>query len=599
VVDPELVPALLVVLPLLAAAVLRVPGLAERAAGYVVGVGVAGTVAGLAGWLLPRVLEVPAVHVVGGWEPRDGMAVGVPLVADGVAAGFVGLAAMLVAAGLVYLSASHERRPVTLVLTLLLLGAFNGFVLAGDLLSMFVFLELFGVTVYAITAGKVEDPAAMPSAINLAVVSTTGAVLFLMGAGLLYRLADTPNLAEAGRALAETDPGPGLAVAVVLLLGGLAVKAGLVPFHFAHVDLHTSNWSPHAGLFGAVMLPVGAYGIVRIAAVVLPDVPEAQATVTAVLLTVAVVTALVGGIMSLVQDQLKRLLAFSSVAHLGIASVGLALLSAKGVAAAGLYVVGHGLVKVALLLVAGVVLHRLGTLHLGGLTGRGREVPGAVALLALGAPLLAGLPPSGLFVGKAGMGEALEAEGLGWLAPVLYLAAALTGAALARAVVHLWTTRPVPEDDVGHVLEHRPEELLATTPSTLLAVPGVLLVVGLALPLAPVVLTGAGEVGAAFLDHETYRAVVLQDPAGGVAPAPGEELEPFKADSVLEAVVAALLAVGLGGAVARWWRREPRAVTAPLRWLRRAHTGLVNDQMTWVTVAMAGWCVVALVRLTP
>jgi multicomponent Na+:H+ antiporter subunit D len=594
-----MVPALLVVLPLLAAALLRVPGLAERTAGDVIGAGVAGTVAGLAGWLLPHALDAPAVHVVGGWEPQDGMAVGIALVADGVALGFVALAAVLVSAALVYLSASPERRSVTLVLTLLLLGAFNGFVLAGDLLSMFVFLELLGVTMYAVTAGKVEDPAAMPSTINFAVVSTTGAVLFLLGAGLLYRRTGTPSLAGAGRALAEVGPGAALAVAVALLLGGLAVKAGLAPFHFAHVDLDTSTWTPHAGLFGAVTLPVGVYGIVRIAAVVLPDLPDAQATVSAVLLPVAAVTALVAGVMSLLQDQLRRLLAFSSVAHLGIAAVGLGLLSAKGVAAGGLYVVGHGLVKVGLLLVTGVVLHRLGTLHLGELAGRGREVPGATALLALGAPLLAGLPPSGLFVGKAGMGEALEAEGLGWLVSVLYLSAALTGAALTRAVVHLWSTRPVPRDDIGLVLEHRPEELLDVTPRTLLVVPAVLLAVGLALPLAPGVLAGADGSGAAFLDHETHRAVVLQDAAEALQAAPPEGLDPFKVDSSLEATGATLLAVLLGVAVARWWRREPRAVTAPLRWLRRAHTGLVNDQMTWMTVAIAGWCVVALVQLTP
>jgi multicomponent Na+:H+ antiporter subunit D len=595
--DPVVVPALLVALPLLAAAVLRLPGVAQRTVGDALGVVAATVTAVLAGWLVPRVLDAPVVHVVGGWEPEDGVAVGIPLVADGLAAGFVCLASVLVVAALVYLSASHERRPATLVLTLLLLGAFNGFVLAGDLLSMFVFLELFGVTVYAITAGKVEDPAALPSTINLAVVSTTGAVLFLTGAGLLYRLTGTPNLAEAGRVLEGHDPGPALALAVTLLLGGLAVKAGLVPFHFAHVDLHTSNWSPHAGLFGAVMLPVGVYGIARVATVTLSGVPGVRETISASLLAAAVVTALVAAVMSLLQDQLKRLLAFSSVAHLGIAAVGFGLLSAEGVAAAAAYVAGHGMVKVALLLVAGVVLHRLGTLQLAELAGRGRAVPGAVVLLAVGAPLLAGVPPSGLFVGKAGMGEALEAEGLGWLAPVLYAAAVLTGAAVARVALHLWAGWPVPGDPIGRVLEHRPEELSAVTPRTLLAVPSVLLLGGLLLPVTPGILEGAGELGAAFTDHETHRAVVLHDAAGPPEPASSEKLEPFKADSLLEGGAAALLAVGLGAAVARWWRREPRTLTAPLRWLRRAHTGLVNDQVTWLTVALAGWSAVTMTRL--
>jgi multicomponent Na+:H+ antiporter subunit D len=522
--------------------------------------------------------------------------VGVPLVADGLATGFIGLTSVLVAGALAYLSVSHERRPTTLLLTLLLLGAFNGFVLAGDLLTMFVFLELFGVVVYGLTAGKVEDPAAMPATINLAVVSTTGAVLFLAGAGLLYRLGGTPNLAQLGERLSETEVGPAVAVAIVLLLGGLAIKAGLAPFHFAHVDLHTANWSPHAGLFGAVMLPLGLYGILRLHTVALTELPGVEELVRPVLLVASVLTALVGAVMSVMQDQLKRLLAFSSVAHLGVAGVGLSLLDATGVAASGAYVIGHGLIKVALLLVAGVLLHRLGTLHLSGLVGQGRRAPAATALLAAGAPLLAGLPPSGMFVGKAGMGEALEGAGLAAVKPVIYLTAALTGAAVARAVAHLWSGWEVPHDDIGYVLEHRPDELDTTTPRTLLAVPGVLLVAGLLVPLVPGGVEGVAQAGANFTDPAAYRSAVLATAETPKAPEPAE-LDPWKADAAIEGAGAAMLGVVLGVLVARWWRRGHGLGTAPLRSLRRLHTGLINDQITWLTVALAAWCAVALVQL--
>jgi multicomponent Na+:H+ antiporter subunit D len=596
VVDPATAPALLLALPLLAAAVVRLPGVATRAVGYVIAVGTSFTVGGIALGLLPDVLESPAVHMIGGWEPRDGLVIGIPLVADGVAVGFIALAAVLVSAAVIYLHRSPERRPATLVLTLLLLGAAGGFVLAGDLLSMFVFLELFGVTVYAITAGKIEEPAALPATINIAVVSTTGAVLFLMGAGLLYRMTGTPNLVQAGQRLGEVEPGPALAVAVVLAVGGLAVKAGLVPFHFAHVDLDTVNWSPHAGLFGALMLPLGLYGIGRVSVLVLGEVPEAQETVRVALLVLATSTAIVAGVLCVLQDHLRRLLAFSSVAHLGIAGIGLGTLEPEGVAAAGLYVVGHGFVKVALFLAAGVVLHRLGTLRLGGLAGRGREVVGATALLAVGAPLLAGVPPSGLFVGKAGISEALETAGLSALSWVAYLSAALTAAALARFVAHLVRSWPVPDDDLGRVLEHQPDELLSATPRVLVAVPAVLLLAGAGMALVPGVLSGAGQAGAGFVEPAGYEAAVLGEPPPPAAEAP--ELEPFKPASVVEGAGITGVGLLLGLAVARWWRREQHHLTAPLRWLRRAHTGLVNDQMAWLSVAMAAWCVVVLVRLS-
>jgi multicomponent Na+:H+ antiporter subunit D len=577
---------LLVVLPVLMAAVVRLPGLPGRVvAGLAVGASAA--VAGLALWLLTIVVDTPVVHMVGGWGVRDGSVVGIPLVADGIAVGFVALAGVLVTAGLAYLAVSHEGHAATDVLTLLILAAVAGFLLAGDVFTMFVFLELFGIAVYAVTAGKTEDPAALPAAINVAVISTIGAVLFLTGVGLLYRLGGTPNIAQAGSELAGIGPGPALVVTVALVLGGLAVKAGLTPFHFAHADLHTASWSPHAGLLGAVMLPLGLYAIGRLQINTFGGIEGLEDAVRPVLLSASVVTALVGGAMSLMQDQLKRMLAFSSISHVGIAGVAVAFGTATGTAAAAVYVVGHGFVKVGLMLVAGVLLHRLGSLRLTELAGRGREVPGAVCLLATGAVLLAGLPPSGLFVGKTVMTDAANELGRGAVIPLVYLAAALTGAAVARATAHLWFGWAVPHDDIGIVAEHRPEELLTRSPRILLAIPVALLAVGGVLPLSASFLAGVSQVGADAVDARLYAAAVLGGTAPEVSPA---EIDPWTATSFAPGAAAALVAVVLGPLIARRWRREPRLLTSPARSLRRAHTGLVNDQVTWLTVGIAVWC---------
>jgi multicomponent Na+:H+ antiporter subunit D len=585
---------LLVVLPILTAAIVRLPRLPDRMIAGL-SIGACAAVSVLALWLLTIVIDTPVVHVVGGWGVRDGMVVGIPLVADGIAVGFVALAAVLVTAGLGYLAASHEGHAATDVLTLLILAAVAGFLLAGDVFTMFVFLELFGIAVYAVTAGKTEDPAALPAAINVAVISTTGAVLYLTGVGLLYRLTGTPNIAQSGAALAETPPHPALLVTTALVLGGLAVKTGLVPFHFAHADLHTASWSPHAGLLGAVMLPIGLYAIGRLQTNVFDGVDGLGAGVRPVLLAAAVTTALVGGAMSLMQDQLKRLLAFSSISHVGIAGVAIAFGTATGTAAAAVYVVGHGFVKVGLMLVAGVVLHRLGTLRLAELAGRGREVPVAVGSLAVGAAVLAGAPPSGLFAGKAVMTDAAEELGLGAVMPLVYLAAVLTGAAVARAAAHLWFGWPVPDDDVGLVAEHRPDTLLARSPRILLALPIGLVTVGVLLPLSTTYLGAVGQVATDAVDSRAYTATVVGGPATEVPPT---GLEPWTATSMGSGAAAVVGAAVLGPWIAAKWRREPRLVTAPLRGLRRLHTGLVNDQVTWLTVGIAGWCLWLLLTAT-
>lgn len=590
----ERVVPLLVVLPIMAAAVVRLPNLPGRVvAGFSIGSSAA--MAGLALWLLPIVIDTPVVHVVGGWGVREGLVVGIALVADGLAVGFVALTGVLVTTGLGYLAASHEGHAATDVLTLLILAAVAGFLLAGDIFTMFVFMELFGIAVYAVTAGKVEDPAALPAAINVAVISTIGAVLFLTGVGLLYRLTGTPNIAQSGAVLTDTPPHAALAVTTALVLGGLAVKTGLVPFHFAHADLHTASWSPHAGLLGAVMLPIGLYGIGRLQISVFGGVPGLDEAVRPVLLVAALTTALVGGAMALMQDQLKRMLAFSSISHVGIAGVAVAFGTASGTAAAAVYVVGHGFVKVGLMLVAGVVLHRLGTLQLSELAGRGREVPVAVGLLTVGAALLAGMPPSGLFAGKAVMTGAAEELGLGWVMPLVYLAAVLTGAAVARAVSHLWFGWPVPDDDIGIVAEHRPEELASRSPRVLLALPIALLGIGSLLPLSGSYLAGVGEAAAAAVDRELYVATVTGGPPPEVTASP--QVEPWTATSIAPGVAGVVGAAVLGPWIAARWRREPHLVSAPVRGLRRLHTGLVNDQVTWLTVGIAGWCLWLLVTV--
>jgi multicomponent Na+:H+ antiporter subunit D len=584
--DPTGLPPLLVALPLLAAAVARVPRIHHAEWGPDVVALTAALATLVAGALTTRAARGgPLVHHVGGWEPRDGLVVGVPLVADVVAAGFVTLTAGLVLASFVYFTVAERRAGgLTHVLTLVLLAAFNGFVLAGDLFSMFVFIELLGITVYAVTAGKLEDPAALPASVNLAVTSTMGAVMFLSGVGILYGAIGTPSLVSAGGALAGPELGPSVAVALGLLTAGLAVKAGVVPFHFAHADVHTATTVPHAGLFGGVLLPVGLYGIARVLTVTFSGVLRPE-DVRPVFVGISVATAVIGAVMCLLQQQLKRLLAFSSISHLGIAGVCLGLLTADGVAAAVVYVLGHGPVKLGLLLTGGAILHRLGGLRFDDLAGRVGDVRPALVLLAVGGVALAGLPPTGLFAGKAALSKAAGEVGLSGVVPLVYGSAILTGAAVVRAAAHLWSTRPVPDDPIGHVAEHHPDEVPDHTPRVLYVVPAVLLGVGVAAPVVPGVLDAIAVAGAGFVDPGVYAAAVL-DGRRGPLPAAGP-MEVWEATSLLQGALAATAAAGLGVALVRWggWWRAP--VALPVRWLRRRHSGHVGDYTVWLVGGLA------------
>jgi multicomponent Na+:H+ antiporter subunit D len=586
--DPTGLPPLLVALPLLAAAIARVPRIHRAEWGPDVVALTAALATLIAGALTTRAARGgPLVHHVGGWEPRDGLVVGVPLVADVVAAGFVTLTAGLVLASFVYFTVAERRAGgLTHVLTLVLLAAFNGFVLAGDLFSMFVFIELLGITVYAVTAGKLEDPAALPASVNLAVTSTMGAVMFLSGVGILYGAIGTPNLVSAGGVLAGAGLARPVAVALGLLTAGLAVKAGVVPFHFAHADVHTATTVPHAGLFGGVLLPLGLYGIARVLTVTFSGVLRPE-DVRTVFVGISVATAVVGAIMCLLQQQLKRLLAFSSISHLGIAGVGLGLLTAEGAASTVVYVLGHGPVKLGLLLTGGAILYRVGGLRFDDLAGRADDVRPALVLLVAGGLALAGLPPTGLFAGKAALSKAAGELGLSGVVPLVYGSAILTGAAVVRAAAHLWSKRPVPEDPLGHVAEHHPDDVPDHTPLVLYVVPAVLLGIGVAAPVVPGVLDAIAAAGAGFVDPAAYAAAVL-DGRRGPLPDVGPP-EVWEATSLLQGALAATVAAGLGVGLVRfggWWRAP---VALPVRWLRRRHSGHVGDYTVWLVGGLAAF----------
>ncbi|MFN7142071.1 MAG: complex I subunit 5 family protein, partial [Limisphaerales bacterium] len=265
----QLLPGLIVALPFLAAAIIRIPLVAHhRVAVDVISVLGAALTGIIAAWACAHGMETPIVHWIGGWVPRSETAIGIALVADGMSAGFITLTAVITTTGLLFMCGSYKTSGSNLhILTLVFLGAFAGFVLAGDLLTMFVFLELMGISSYILTAFKENDDAPVQAGFNVAVVSTLGAFIFLIGSAMIYGIVGTPNLAQASERVAQVEVSPALTVAFALLLSGLSIKAGLLPFHFAHVDSHSVAPTPHAGLFGTVLLQAGLYGIARIGSI--------------------------------------------------------------------------------------------------------------------------------------------------------------------------------------------------------------------------------------------------------------------------------------------------------------------------------------------
>ncbi|MEU6283040.1 complex I subunit 5 family protein [Streptomyces sp. NPDC047028] len=568
---------LLVAVPLLGAALLVAAGRhLPRAAAETAGCVVSAATAVLALVLLLN-SSPPMLEWVGGWTPQNGESVGIVLVGDGPALGMAALVSLLTLAALVYSWHYFDEPPrghsgSFPALLLVFQAAMCGFAIAGDLFNAFVFFELMSVVAYALTGYRIDDPKAVQGALTFGVINSLGAYALLMGIGLLYARTGELAMTKIGRGLdtaAVHGHGPDALVlaSFVLVLVGLLVKAAAVPFHFWLPDAHAVAPTPVCMLLSGVMTELGAYGVWRVYGTVFAGpggIPAAD--LERGMVTLGVLTAAVGAAMCWYQRHIKRLLAYSTVAHTGMFLVGLGVLTPEGDDGVALYILGHAGVKAALFACAGILLDRLGSVDEHTLHGRARELRGVAVMFALGGLGLAGLPPFGTALGKA-----VTEEAVGGPLTVLYVAAsAVTAGAVLRVTARVFLgLGPRPEDagefeTSGSDEEPETRGLLSRVPDTMHAVPAVLLAAAVAVGVIP----GFGELVARSVNE------------AGSGGAPGAAH--WTAHGVLLGLLSALLAVGLAAlAVTRTGRTSAPDWTAPLRRLQSGHVG---DYVAWLLV---------------
>ncbi|MEU6549511.1 complex I subunit 5 family protein [Streptomyces sp. NPDC046915] len=565
---------LLVAVPLLGAALLVATGRRlPRLAAETVACAVSGGTAALALVLLP-VSSPPLVEWAGGWVPVRGESVGIVLTGDGPGLGMAALVSLLTLAALVYSWHYFDEPPrghagSFPALMLLFQGGMCGFAIAGDLFNAFVFFELMSVVAYALTGYRIDDPKAVQGAVTFGVLNSLGAYALLMGIGLLYARTGELAMMKIGHGLdtaaAHGRPDALVLAAFVLVMTGLLVKAAIVPFQFWLPDAHAVAPTPVCMLLSGVMVELGVFGVWRVYGTVFSGpggIPPAD--VERALVVLGAVTAAVGAIMCWYQRHIKRLLAYSTIAHTGLFLVGAGTLTPEADHGVALYVLGHAGVKAALFACAGILLDRYGSVDEYALHGRARRLRAVGVMFTAGALGLAGLPPFGTALGKS-----VTEEAVGGPLTVLYVAAsAVTAGAVLRVAARVFLgLGPRPEDvseDETRGSDERPETRgrLGRIPDTMTAVPAVLLAGALAVGVVP----GFAEAVA--------RAVDEAGPAGATAAAG------WTPAGVLLGLLSTLLAFALAAlAVTRPSRTAAPAWARPLRRLQSGHVG---DYVAWL-----------------
>ena len=336
--------ALPVALPLLIAALLAGLNHAiKRRAALFVAIAASLATLGCCAELHHSSLANTLVYWFGGWQPRQGIALGISFAIDPIGAGLAALAALLVLAALLFSSRYFDTiGNLYHVLMLVFLAAMCGFALTGDLFNLFVFFELMSAAAYGLCGYKTEDPAPVQGAFNFAVTNTAGAYFVLTGIGLVYARTGALNMAQIGRALAHGTSDALVVGAFTLIACGFLVKAAVVPFHFWLADAHAVAPAPVCILFSGVMVELGLYAVARVYWTIFSGaLGTAEPALRAIFTALGVFSAVVGAAMCFSQHNLKRLLAFSTISHMGVMLIGFGLLNPEGLAGTAVYVLGH------------------------------------------------------------------------------------------------------------------------------------------------------------------------------------------------------------------------------------------------------------------
>ncbi|KXS46974.1 MULTISPECIES: proton-conducting transporter transmembrane domain-containing protein [Methanohalophilus] len=412
------------------------------------------------------------VYEVGEWGKY-----GIILVADLLGSGMVVLSSGISLLALIYSLDYIEGKSLNTTyhsLFNLLVAGLNGTFLTGDIFNMFVFFEILllsscGLVVASENGGVTKVSDKMEATFKYLILNIIGSMLMLVAVASLYATVGTLNMADLSvkiSALSDAGTLPWhiyfIALLFLIVFGN---KAAIFPLHYWLPDVHPTAPSPISAMLSGVMIKVGAYGILRVYFLVFKD---ALFLLQPIIILLALITIAIGAIAAVGQNDVKRLLAYSSVSQIGYVFLGIGMGTAYALAASLVYLVNHAIAKSMLFLTSGGIIHHAKTRDMHHMGGMVKSAPLMSSMFLIGAMSIAGMPPLGGFIAKFVL---FDAAMLGeYYLPVLigFAFAVFTIFYMFRAWLLMFWGEARDFEKYGPYSSHRPSPMI-TVPIIILA----------------------------------------------------------------------------------------------------------------------------------
>jgi multicomponent Na+:H+ antiporter subunit D len=325
-----------------------------------------------------------------------------------------------------------------------------GVAVTGDAFNVFVFLEVSSLSTYVLVAqGAHRDRRALTAAYDYLIMGTIGATFFVIGLGFLYMATGTLNMGDLADRIADQGANRTVQAAFAFIVVGIGLKLAIYPLHLWLPNAYTFAPSAVTAFLAATATKVAVYVLIRFMfSVFHPGFDFEVAVLHFVILPFGLIAMFAASFVAIFQTDLKRMLAYSSIAQIGYMLLGIGLISTTGLTAAIVHLFNHGITKAALFMGVGALVLKCGSSFYDRIPGMGKTMPWTSGAIVIGGVSLIGVPGTAGFVSKWVLVQAALEKGWWPIAVLIVLSSLLAVIYVWRVVEVLYVMKPIKGDTI-------------------------------------------------------------------------------------------------------------------------------------------------------